>query len=145
LGRLARVRLEALADAPGAFSSARSDWEFADEQRWRQRLEVVPFNAIAVLDHADVGQVSGTDLGDDRCVELISMWVSPAVRGTGVADALIEVVSEWARGRGAAGIRLSVRRSNERAQRLYSRAGFVFVDGLGDEPVEVAMVRSLKT
>jgi hypothetical protein len=64
------IRLEALADAPGAFSSARSDWEFADEQRWRQRLEEVPFNAIAVLDHTDVGQVSGTDLGDDRCVEL---------------------------------------------------------------------------
>jgi ribosomal protein S18 acetylase RimI-like enzyme len=90
-----------------------------------------------------VGQVSGTGLGDDDRVELISMWVAPHVRGTGAADALVQAVVDWARQIGAIGVRLSVRRANGRAIRFYERMGFTKLDEPGDEPSELAMSRSL--
>jgi len=43
--------------------------------------------------------------------------------------------------KGATEVRLSVRRSNERAIRLYRRTGFAQVDEPGDEPAGLAMVR----
>lgn len=137
------VRLEALADAPEAFGAALADWEAADEPRWRQRLAEVPFNVGATVDDNAVGQASGTAVDADGRAELISMYVSSGARRTGVADALVEAVSDWARQAGADALRLSVRRSNSRAIRFYERMGFVAVDEPGDEPAEIAMVRSL--
>jgi len=139
------VRLSALADAPDAFESSLAEWEKADERRWRRRLVDVPFNVVAVIGDVPVGQASGTAPSEDRRVELIFMWVAPESRGTGVAHALIDAVTEWARGVGAMEVRLSVRRANERAIRLYRRTGFVQVDEPGDEPDELTMVRSLHT
>lgn len=71
------------------------------------------------------------------------MWVAPQARRTGTAEALVEEVSGWARRAGAVAVRLSVRRDNERAIRLYRRTGFVHVDEQGDEGAELAMVRPL--
>jgi ribosomal protein S18 acetylase RimI-like enzyme len=135
--------LKALSDAPHAFGATLADWESADARRWRRRLEEVPFNVIALIDDEAVGQASGTARGADGRAELISMWVAPEMRGTGAADALVEAVSDWARLAGAVAVRLSVRRSNERAIRFYQRAGFAPVDEPGDEPAELTMVRTL--
>lgn len=137
------VRLKALADAPEAFGSTLTDWDAANERRWRRRLEEVPFNVIATINGVAIGQASGTAAGEDGRVELISMWVAPEARGTGAARELVDAVAEWARGVGAVGVRLSVRRANERAIRLYRRAGFIHVDEPGDEPAELAMTRTL--
>ena len=126
------LRLKALSDAPDTFGATLADWESADERRWRRRLAEGPLNVVAVTDEQAVGQASGTALNDDERVELISMWVAPEARGTGVAEALIEAVSEWARRLGAVAVRLSVRQANERAIRLYQRTGFVLVDEPGD-------------
>jgi len=43
------LRLQALTESPEAFSPMLADWqgEGDAEQRWRQRLQAVPFNAIA--------------------------------------------------------------------------------------------------
>ena len=139
------VRLEALADAPGAFGSTLAEWESAAEQRWRQRLEEVPFNVVVIAGDNVVGQASGTPIDEDYRVELIGMYVSPEARGTGAADALVEAVCGWARQSGATAVRLSVRRSNGRAIRFYTRMGFVVADEPGDEPAEMAMVRPLLT
>lgn len=138
------VRMRALADAPEAFGSSLAEWEAADERRWRQRLADVPFNVIAVSDGLPVGQASSTTADEDGCVELISMWVAPEARGTGAARALIDAVTEWARRVDAVGVRLSVRRENERAIRVYLGADFIPVDEDGDTPTELAMVRPLR-
>lgn len=137
-----QVRLGALADAPEAFGASLEHWEAADEQRWRQRLDDVPYNVVAVEDGIAVGQASGTAPEGDR-VELISMWVAPEVRGGGIADALISSVADYGRGVGATEIRLSVRRANPRAIRVYERVGFVVVDEPGDEPAELVMIKTL--
>jgi GNAT superfamily N-acetyltransferase len=94
------VRLRALADAPDAFGSSLAEWERADERRWRRRLNDVPFNVVAVTGDVPVGQASGTAASEDRRVELISLWVVAESRGTGVARALVDAVTEWARGVG---------------------------------------------
>jgi ribosomal protein S18 acetylase RimI-like enzyme len=133
------TRLRALADSPDAFGSTWAEWQFADEDRWRQRLSAVPFNVVAVVGDQAVGQASGTQLDGEQRVELISMWVAPSARGSGVADALLAAVKNYAERVGAIAVRLSVRRLNERAIGMYQRASFVLADEPGDEPAEIAM------
>ena len=118
------MRLEALRDAPGAFSSTLADWQDAGEARWRQRLTNVPFNAIAYLDDAPAGMVGATEPNAAGRVELISMWVAPFARGRRVGDALVESVVRWAAGRGASEVILEVVESNGRARAFYERCGF---------------------
>ena len=62
--------------------------------------------------------------GDDGTPELISMWVSPAGRGRGIGDRLVQAVAQWARQQGAAVLRLTVAEDNEKAAALYQRNGF---------------------
>jgi ribosomal protein S18 acetylase RimI-like enzyme len=166
------LRLEALAEAPYAFCSTLASWQGAGdtEARWRRRLSDAPLNLVAWYDEEPAGMASGTapetetgaaagaaagtpseaevDLG--LCPELISMWVAPFARGTGVADALITAVSDWAVAEYTApAVTLSVREGNTRAIGLYQRHGFVDIgrseDGEPGEPPERRMVRLLPT
>ena len=86
------VRLRALSEAPYAFGSTLDYWlgEGDTEQRWRQRLSEVPFNAVARLEETPAGMASATKPNSDGVTELISMWVAPLARGKGVADLLVE-------------------------------------------------------
>ena len=52
------------------------------------------------------------------------MWVHPDHRGTGVATALLEAVTTWARDDGASRLTLWVARTNDTAANLYRRKGF---------------------
>jgi len=54
----------------------------------------------------------------------MSMWVDPASRGSGAADALIAAVLSWAEEEGARVMRLAVIETNVRARRCYERNGF---------------------
>ena len=92
------VRLASLAGSPGAFGSRHADWVEAPEPQWRSRLTTVPLTLLAQDGTNVVGVVSGQRVGEHE-VELISMWVAPAVRGAGVARALIDAVVEWATAR----------------------------------------------
>lgn len=135
------VRLRSLSDAPAAFGSRHEDWVDAPEERWRARLTDVPLTLVATDGEAVVGVASGSPDGDDW-VELISMWVAPEARGTGVARLLIDAVAAWADEQ-CRGTCLLVRRDNDRARAAYARAGFVdrgVPDGWpDDEPVEHRM------
>ncbi|MDD7968942.1 GNAT family N-acetyltransferase [Actinomycetospora lemnae] len=63
--------------------------------------------------------------GDPARRHLVAMWVDPARRGQGVADALVGAVVAWAAGQGAHRLALWVVDGNERARRCYARLGFV--------------------
>lgn len=56
--------------------------------------------------------------------ELMSMWVSPTVRGQGAGDLLIADVERWARAHHLNTLRLAVFPTNTAALTLYQRAGF---------------------
>jgi ribosomal protein S18 acetylase RimI-like enzyme len=136
------VRLEALADAPAAFGSTLAEWVDAPDDRWRARIRDVPLNLIARLDDRPVGQVGATRTGRPGAVELISMWVSPAARGAGMGDALVDAVISWAASEGATQVELSVKESNGPALPLYVRHGFPVI-GAGDDEDELRMIRTI--
>lgn len=117
------VRLRSLAESPEAFGSRHADWVEAPEQQWRSRLTTVPLTLLARDGSDVVGVVSGQPVGEHE-VELISMWVAPAVRGAGVARALIDAVVAWADSQDRSTF-LMVRSDNTRARTAYERAGFV--------------------
>lgn len=137
------VRLESLAESPAAFGSRHADWVDAPAERWRSRLTQVPLNLVAREGTQVVGVASG-QLLDEGWVELISMWVAPAARGTGAAGRLIEGVVAWAVSQGR-GTFLMVRTDNQRARTAYERAGFVDAGvpegGPDDGPEERRMER----
>jgi ribosomal protein S18 acetylase RimI-like enzyme len=141
------VRLGALREAPYAFSSRLADWQGANdtEERWRERLRAVPFNAIAMVDGRPAGQVSATAV-DEGTTELISMWVAPFARGADVGDELINAVIDWARREKATRVVLGVRQTNAHAIELYRRHQFVETGGasapIGDPACEIRMVRT---
>jgi len=122
------LRLEALREAPEAFSSTLAEWSGTGdtEGRWRERLATVPYNVVAYLDGKPVGIASST-APEDGTVDLISLWVDPTARGLGAGVALVGAVTTWARSVGGAlRVQLAVRTTNERAILLYVRNGFVF-------------------
>ncbi len=116
------VRLAALSDAPGAFGVRHAEWADAAEHRWRRRLIDVPLTLVARSDEGPVGVASGMESG--QVVELISMWVAPSERGSGLAERLIDQVVAWAAARGQQTC-LMVRDDNLGAIRAYTRAGFI--------------------
>lgn len=119
------LRLRALAEAPDAFGSTLAEWSGAGdtEQRWRDRLDAVPVNLLADDDGGPVGMASVTAV-TGREAELISMWVAPSARGTGVGIALVVRAMEQAAALGAERLALDVAEGNDRAIGLYRRAGF---------------------
>lgn len=144
------LRLQALAEAPYAFSSKLADWQGRGDQesRWRARLGTVPFNIAGYLDRREAGMVSAT-APEDRITELISMWVAPAARGCGMGDALLGAVIEWAAEQRARRVMLRVFERNLPAINLYRRHGFVdagAVESTGSaSPVERIMHLQLQT
>jgi ribosomal protein S18 acetylase RimI-like enzyme len=140
------LRRAALAQAPEAFGSTLAQWsgEGDTEQRWRDRWLGVPHNLVVVRGGQDVGMVSLTrpDGPDGAGLpELISMWVAPEVRGSGVADAAVEAVLALAADRYPdRAVALSVYEANSAARRLYARHGFVDAGLSPDGDGEILMV-----
>jgi len=130
------LRLAALTEAPYAFGATLAQWQGAgdSEDRWRARLEIPgAHHAVVLVDGLPAGMASGVPVADAAdSVELISMWVSPAARGTGAGDCLIREVERWAAERGAICLRLSVVPDNIRAAALYARHGFTDTGVPGD-------------
>lgn len=121
---LRSLRLQALADSPGAFSSTYERELARTIEDWRQWLAPgVTF--ILQLGGDPSGLVAGKrDPHDFSVVHLMAMWVHPNVRGTGAADLLVSAIKDWAVQVGAAQVRLNVVQTNCRARRSYERAGF---------------------
>ena len=141
------LRLEALSDAPWAFSSSYQrelDRTTADWQRWLSP------GVTFVLDASNTprGIVAGMHDKDRRAVvHLMAMWVHPALRGSGAADALIAALLVWAADEQASEVRLCIAKGNHRAQRCYERNGFraTGCESVGERNgfVEVEMMRSV--
>lgn len=124
--QLARtIRLRALREAPYAFGSTLQRESSFDEDNWRARL-----GRSAWFVTFATGEPIGVAVGivdDDvpRAMQLVSMWVDPGWRGTGVAARLVEQVVAWTAEQAAPELGLWVADGNDRARRLYERLGFV--------------------
>ncbi|MGI8576027.1 MAG: GNAT family N-acetyltransferase [Egibacteraceae bacterium] len=124
--RARAIRVRALDDSADAFFVTAEQESASTPAEWRQRLErpdAVTF--IASVDGADVGLVVGSSHHQhEGDAGLYAMWVDPQARGTGVAEALIGEVIEWALAAGYRSLRLDVGDENPSAIGLYARLGF---------------------
>jgi len=123
---LREARLAALAEAPYAFSSTLAREQGFSEQTWRERA-----GSGRTFAAWDGGAIVGlaTGLPEDGQWHLVGMWVSPKVRGTGIADRLVVAVCELARQSGFTAVMLWVTEMNGRARAFYRRLGFAPTGG----------------
>jgi GNAT superfamily N-acetyltransferase len=127
---LKTIRLAALEESPTAFGSTLAAEIEQPDPHWDARAlrgsaggDSVTY--LAVIDHSVVGIVGGYRHDHtDSSFELVSMWVAPAQRRTGIAAKLVEAVVGWADEHQATSVGLWVTRGNEAAARLYEAAGF---------------------
>jgi ribosomal protein S18 acetylase RimI-like enzyme len=126
------LRVAALTESPGAFGSTVVRERGLLVATWRARLTANAWFA-AFDGEIAVGLACGvhTETPDER--ELTGVWVAPSHRGTGLGDALVTSVRDWAVLQGAHRLTLEVGRVNESAIDLYTRHGFEVV-GQTDTP-----------
>lgn len=122
------VRLAALQESPEAFVASYEDEKDYDEDFWRLRMRRSQ-RLIAELDGEAVGVVSvGQDRddedGDGTRAELFGLWVSPALRGKGVATKLVRAGAEDATNAGSTHLHYWVGTDNGRAVAFASSFGF---------------------
>ena len=152
------IRLRALQDSPSAFGSTYAVEVTRSEAEWAERAASGAsgndrFTALAFVDDDCIGLAGGfrnDEDGHHADIDLVSMWVAPSHRGSGVAEQLVDAVLDWARDDAQAEVvGLWVTHTNERAQRFYERLGFVEtgdVQPLPSDPCkdEVRMVFGLR-
>jgi len=141
------LRLEAMAGAPEAFGSTYERELARTPGDWRQWL-ATGATFIAMDEGRAAGLVAGLhDPADPGVVHLMSMWVDPALRGSGAAEALVASLLAWAETEGARQMRLAVIQTNDRARRFYERLGFRGNGRQGvrerDGAIEVEMERAV--
>ena len=139
--RLRTIRLRALVDAPDAFGTTYDEAAAQPLDSWTAQLqEIATF--VAVVNGEDVGLVRGArDDLQPNTAWLISMWVSPEVRGQGVGETLIDAIVEWARASGARRVLLDVGDRNQPAIALYARKGFKPNGTIGSLPTPRSHIR----
>ena len=121
---LREVRLRALADAPYAFGSTREE-EAAREVEWWMASVTRLGWFVAVNGTEATGLIAAKPCEEGGDHHVISTWVAPERRGSGVAQQLVAAVVTWASDHGASGLVLDVAENNPRAWRFYEKAGFV--------------------
>ncbi len=119
--RFRSIRLLALAEAPHAFGSTLAEAQSRTDQLWREIL-AARTQFVASADGQELGTVGIAP--ESGAAHVVSMWVAPEARGTGVADLLVRAVIEWATANRLPAIGLEVSEGNAPAERLYHRHGF---------------------
>jgi len=133
------VRLAALTDSPGAFSETYDEAAAMPDKFWQGRAErgakgETSVSVIAYAEDKPIGMAVGiADQTDRNTGYLAAMWVAPAHRGSGVADALVDSVAAWATSSGIATLFAGVLGGNCRAAAFYRKAGFSETTGFVPE------------
>jgi GNAT superfamily N-acetyltransferase len=124
-----RVRLEALRDSPTAFGSTyAAESQFTDAQ-WIKRAANLSGKKgagfLAMEDAVPCGIIGALfDEQQPEKAQIVSMWVAPAWRRTGLGRLLIDAIRSWARSRGVHRLNLMVTSCNQGAVEFYRRCGF---------------------
>jgi ribosomal protein S18 acetylase RimI-like enzyme len=123
------LRLDALADAPYAFTEpldrARAKTEADWRSWWSDAVRCGP-RFIGLFDGAPVGMCAvcfPEDFGGAPL--LINMWTSPKARGRGLGRAMLDACVEYCEQAGHPRFLLGVVEDNLPARRLYESYGFV--------------------
>lgn len=141
------VRLSSLKESPDSFGSIYDQESVLSDAEWRSRLDL-KFRDIDALPL--IAELNGQSVGiawgfihkpNFQVAHIYQMWVSPELRGRGIAKLLLLKIKEWALGRGCNLMALGVTTSNEAAVNLYKLFGFVAAGPLeelrADSPLSV--------
>ena len=123
------VRLEALADAPYAFTSTLERELAFTEDTWRARCENGA-SFIAIEDGAGIGLIGCMKFDETTADEykIVSMWTRKDFRGSGISEKLVNITKQWAREQGADRLYLHVTSDKIAALRFYEKVEFVVPD-----------------
>ena len=127
--QLKRVRLTALKDTPSAFSSTYARESQRSNEDWLKMASA--WNSgqsvfyIAMDGGAPCGMIAGKfDEVAPRRTWVLSMWVAPAHRRTGLGARLMDEVERWAQNLAMCELYLHVTSNNSTAQNFYEKCGF---------------------
>lgn len=127
-----RLRLEMLADSPKSFLETLRDARKLPDAAWRTRQRsacALDSVGVAVVDSDGVwrGQMRARIFGSPppARVFLLAVYLSPTVRGQGIAEQLLRHITEWTTARGFTSLTLEVHEQAHAARRFYAKVGFV--------------------
>ena len=125
------IRLASLLESSAAFGIQHKDAINYTAEEWKQKasLKHGPRFFIAYMNEAPAGLIGGVFSNNEY--ELISMWVAPESRGSGVGKLLVDALKENVMGGGHRSIMLKVSQENKAACSLYTRCGFKVVGNCG--------------
>lgn len=141
------LRLRALGDAPGAFTTTHAQASARSVKSWHEQANATAQGAeramfFVLVDDNPVGLAAlyrhpeQPDTG-----ELLQVWVAPEHRGRGAADGLLDALFRW--GVDEAGflrVLAEVKANNVRALGFYRRYGFVHrADIQASDPDEIVL------
>lgn len=144
--RLKAIRLEALAEAPLAYTTTLEEARLFPDSLWQER-------ASGMSDGYEQRTMIGVDgprtvaMGvglmrpkrRPRIVPIVSVFVSPPYRRSGVGKAVMEGIEVWAARKKATATSLWVVEGNDRARRFYESMGYRAT--LDRQKIEVPPVR----
>lgn len=139
------VRLWALQDSPAAFGSTYArESQFSDAEWLRRAANMNGEKRIGYLamdDDRACGIIGAfLDENDSLSANVISMWVAPAHRRTGVGSSLITAIQTWAQSSGVRALRLMVTSNNSTAIEFYERMGFSMTGNTEPYPNDPSMI-----
>ncbi|MGP4109871.1 GNAT family N-acetyltransferase [Streptomyces sp. 4N509B] len=123
--RLRELRLAALRDpiAPLAFFESYGDALALTRHDWELRASGEREGTVTFAGETEDGRWAGmlSAFTTSVCARVVSVYVLPEHRGTGLAAELMDTVIAWA---GGLEVRLNCHQHNARAARFYTRLGF---------------------
>jgi ribosomal protein S18 acetylase RimI-like enzyme len=139
------VRLRALRDTPLAFGSTYARESALTDQEWIERAAKWSGETGSGYLAMDAVEACGIAAGyiepdDSSTAHLVSMWVAPPHRRSGVGRQLVHAVDSWARSRGVRTLRLMVTSGNDPARQFYERLGFTLNGRTEPYPNDPAMI-----
>lgn len=142
------LRREMLADTPLAYLQTSADAQATPDEVWQRQHEdrlSIPGNAAVFVAVEPDGRWRGQAatmvnvFSQPVRVWLGAVYVSPIVRGAGVADRLVELAEDWTRRHGHDELFLEVNEQNRRAIRFYERTGWELTGERRPYPLDPSM------
>jgi ribosomal protein S18 acetylase RimI-like enzyme len=126
---LKELRLRALLEDPGAFSSSFEKESRWSDGEWQEKAAQWCGGDSVTFVASEASRACGlvgafVDPEDCAAAHLVSMWVAAGSRRRGIGAMLVAAVVDWARARGTEELRLLVTSNNAAAIAFYRKLGF---------------------
>lgn len=139
------VRLRALQESPTAFGSTYArEVEFPDAE-WLKRASNMNgerrVGFLAMENEVACGIIGAfVDEYDADKAQIVSMWVAPEFRRSGIGSALIDAIKGWSRARRVRTLLLMVTSCNQTAIEFYKRCGFTMTGNTSPYPNDSSLL-----